>query len=500
MAQFLPVDPFDLVIFGATGDLSRRKLLPALYHRYLDGQIADNCRIIGLTRQDIGGVSFQDFTKKACQEASDSSSWDEGVWGKFSQLLSYMPLANDALADEWARFKACLSADGRACVFYLATPPSAYVAICQALGEYGLNTAHARLVIEKPIGTDLNSAKTINEGVGAVFAENAIYRIDHYLGKESVQNLLALRFANALFEPMWSRTHIDHIQITVAESVGVEGRTQYYDKSGAVRDMIQNHLLQLVCLVAMEPPNTLDADSIRTEKIKVLQALRLFTPQNVVENSVRAQYQAGDNEGETIAGYVDTLPAQDKNSQTETFCALAVNIDNWRWAGVPFYLRTGKRMHAQRSEIIVQFKPAPHNLFVGNEEASNRLVLRLQPDEGVHLYMQIKEPGPGGMRLKSLPLNLSYAENFTVRYPDAYERLLMDVIRGNLSLFMRRDEVEAAWYWVDALLAAWDKSEHELAFYTAGTDGPCQANTLLQRTGRHWEIPMQGKCTAKKPL
>jgi glucose-6-phosphate 1-dehydrogenase len=371
-------------------------------------------------------------------------------------------------------------------VFYLATTPLIYVATCEALGRAGLNTTNARLVLEKPIGTDLKSAHAINAGVGAVFEEHAIYRIDHYLGKETVQNLLVLRFANTLFEPIWSRHAIDHVQITVAESLGLEGRADYYDRSGAVRDMVQNHMLQLLCLTAMEPPNTLEGDDVRTEKIKVLKALKRFEKTTSKTNTVRGQYSAGIVDDEPVDSYLDTLSSDIKNSETETFVAIKTEIENWRWAGVPFYLRTGKRMAERRSEIVIQFKPTPHPLFEGADEAPNRLVIRLQPDEGVQLFMQIKEPGPGGLRLKSLPLNLSYADNFAVRYPDAYERLLMDVVRGNLALFMRRDEVEAAWEWVDNLLAVWEEGKQNLDMYPAGTSGPMQAAMLMDRDNREW--------------
>lgn len=484
MAEFLPVVPFDIVIFGGTGDLAQRKLLPALYHRFLDDQIDPTCRIVAIARGDMGQSEFLDFAKAACAQGSDGHA-DER-WDEFAQLLSYVALdATQADASEWTDVKALLSSDNRPCIFYLATTPLIYVDVCRALGAQGLNRPSARLVLEKPIGTDLASAQAINAGVGEVFAETSIYRIDHYLGKETVQNLLVLRFSNMLFEPLWSRNAIDHVQITVAESLGLEGRADYYDRSGALRDMVQNHLLQLLCLTAMEPPNSLDAESIRTEKIKVLKALKSLCPTDCKSNSVRGQYTAGVVEDEAVQGYLQTL-GEGKESQTETFVALKTEIQNWRWAGVPFYLRTGKRMSARRSEIVVQFKATPHPLFSEAGQESNRLVIRLQPDEGVHLYMQIKEPGPGGLRLKSLPLNLSYAENFMVRYPDAYERLLMDVVRGNLSLFMSRDEIEAAWAWVDELLESWAGTDQSLETYQAGSDGPLSAAMLIDRDARSW--------------
>jgi glucose-6-phosphate 1-dehydrogenase len=340
-------------------------------------------------------------------------------------------------------------------------------------------------VLEKPIGTDLESAKAINDGVAQVYAERQVFRIDHYLGKETVQNLMVLRFANMLFEPIWSRNYVDHVQITVAEDLGLEGRADYYDKSGALRDMVQNHMLQLLCLTAMEPPNQLDDDDVRTEKIKVLNALTPITGEAAKKQTVRGQYKAGVKDNKPVKGYLEELSSETVSS-TETFVAIKANIDNWRWAGVPFYLRTGKRMSQRHSDIIIQFKPTPHSLFGEGYESANKLVIRLQPDEGVRLFVQIKEPGPGGLRVKSLPLNLSYAESFTVRYPDAYERLLMDVVRGNLSLFMRKDEVEAAWTWVDGLIEAWEKSGDRPEAYTAGSDGPLAAAMMMDRDNRAW--------------
>jgi glucose-6-phosphate 1-dehydrogenase len=484
MAEFIPVDPFDIVIFGGTGDLSRRKLIPALFHRYLDGQIDSSCKIIGIARSDMSRGEFVAFAKSACENATQQ--WQESKWKNFARLLEYISLDVTKENVDWTALKSYLSNDGRPCVFYLATTPLIYVSTCEALGVAGFNTPNARLVLEKPIGKDLQSAKDINEGVGAVFDEHAIYRIDHYLGKETVQNLLVLRFANALFEPVWTRNAIDHVQITVSEDIGLEGRADYYDRSGAVRDMVQNHILQLLCLTAMEPPNSMDADGVRTEKIKILKALKLFTPDTVGQASVRAQYDKGLIDDEPVDSYLETLSGDNSESDTETFVALKVEIQNGRWAGVPFYLRTGKRMKTRESNIVIQFKPTPHPLFDNADKVPNRLVMNLQPDEGMRLFMQVKEPGPGGLRLKSLPLNLSYAENFALRYPDAYERLLMDVVRGNLALFMRRDEVEAAWSWVDALLASWAEAEQPLEHYAAGTQGPLQAAMLMDRDGREW--------------
>lgn len=485
MAKFVPVDPFDIVIFGGTGDLSRRKLLPALYHRWVDGQIPENSTIIGTARSEMDTSSYRELARKACESAS-GSSWDSAAWDNFEKLIHYVTIDATDTAGNWAGLRKKLkSEEGRARIFYLATSPHLYVDICRALGQAGLVSTASRVVLEKPIGTDLASAQAINDGVGEVFAERQVFRIDHYLGKETVQNLMVLRFGNILFEPLWSQNYIDHVQITVAEDLGLEGRADYYDRSGALRDMVQNHLLQLLCLTAMEPPNDLDDDDIRTEKIKVLRALRPISESDAKRLTVRGQYAAGLHAKEAVRGYLEELSAAG-GSKTETFVAIKAEINNWRWSGVPFYLRTGKRMSSRHSDIVIQFKRTPHNLFGEVGESINRLVIRLQPDEAVRLYVQIKEPGPGGLRLKSLPLNLSYAESFLLRYPDAYERLLMDVVRGNLSLFMRRDEVEAAWRWVDGLIDAWDASGYDPEPYPAGNDGPLSAAMLLDRDHRNW--------------
>ena len=485
MAKFIPVDPFDIVIFGGTGDLSRRKLLPALFHRWLDGQIPENSAIVGTARSDLDDKAYRAMARDACEKAT-GENWDDKEWKKFEKLIHYVSIDATSAKADWPTLKSKLTMDGeRACVFYLATAPSLYVAICNALGREGLAEGNTRVVLEKPIGTDLESARAINDGVGAVFSERQVFRIDHYLGKETVQNLMVLRFGNILFEPLWSRNYIDHVQSTVAEDLGLEGRADYYDRSGALRDMVQNHMLQLLCLTAMEPPNQLEDDDVRTEKIKVLNALMPIHGEAAKKQTVRGQYKAGMKGGEAVRGYADELSGEDK-SHTETFVAIKAGIDNWRWAGVPFYLRTGKRMSHRHSDIVIQFKKTPHSLFGEGNDMANRLVIRLQPDEGVRLFVQIKEPGPGGLRVKSMPLNLSYAESFTVRYPDAYERLLMDVVRGNLSLFMRKDEVEAAWAWVDSLIEAWEQAGDAPEPYPAGSDGPLAAAMLMDRDDRAW--------------
>jgi len=488
MAEFIPVPPFDLVVFGATGDLSLRKLFPSLLHRFLDGQIPAQSRLIGVARSDMDTEAFRKLIHDSREEFAPGACIDHAKCEDFLRHVEYVRLDATAPAEGWAPLKDALTnGKGNVRIFYLSTAPSLFVPIAQKLGETGLATPDSRIVLEKPIGRDLASSRAINDGVASVFDEQRTFRIDHYLGKETVQNLLVLRFANMLVEPIWSRATIDHVQITVAEEIGVEGRADYYDKSGALRDMVQNHILQLLCLVALESPNSIDADAIRTEKLKVLSALRRIGPADVATKTVRGQYKAGLVNGGKAPGYAEEVG---KTTRTETFVAIKAEVDNWRWAGVPFYLRTGKRMGARRSEIVVQFKDTPVSIFGAGSGTPNRLVLRLQPDEGVRLWLNMKEPGPGGLRVKTAPLDLSFAEEFGgVRYPDAYERLLMDVVRGNLSLFMRRDEVDAAWKWADTLLAAWDEAGNEPHLYTAGTNGPTQSAVLMDRDGRAWWDP-----------
>ncbi len=485
MAELVPVEPFDIVIFGATGDLARRKLVPALFHRWCDGQIPANSRIIAAARDDL---STDDYIKRAEEMVlGDGSSETRAErWSQFVAHLQYV--AVDATGDGkgWKELAAALDSNpDKIRLFYLALPPSIYGSVCDAIGQHGLNTTKSRVILEKPIGHDFHSARTVNEAVGKVFPENAIFRIDHYLGKETVQNLLILRFANTLLEPLWNSNGIDHVQITVAESLGAGTRASYYDRAGALRDMVQNHLLQLLCLVAMEPPTSLDADAVRAEKLKVLRALRPIKAETVSKSVVRGQYDAGVSLGQPVEGYADEVG---QKTGTETFVAIHGEIDNWRWAGVPFYLRTGKRMQSRRSEIIIQFKPVPHDIIQADAGVlqPNRLVIRLQPDEGVKLMLMTKDPGPGGVRLRYVPLNLSFAETFEQGYPDAYERLLMAVVRGNLGLFMRRDEVETAWRWTDGIIAAWHDGACPLHHYPAGTDGPSQAALMLSRDEREW--------------
>ncbi len=494
MAEFVPVDPFDLVIFGGTGDLAQRKLLPALYHRDKDGQFTDDSRIVAVSRSELDDQQFLALVRDALEAHLASGELDEQVWARFAGRLHHRQL--DILsADGWPEFAQVLDPTGqRIRIFYLATAPGLFGAIAGQLGEHHLRDDRSRIVLEKPVGTDLATAQQINDGVGAVFAESNVYRIDHYLGKETVQNLAALRFANSLFEPLWQRTCVDHIQITVAESLGVGNRAGFYNGTGALRDMVQNHMLQLLCLVAMEPPISMHHDDLRNEKLRVLRSLRPIDASNVSKVTVRGQYAAGAINGEAVPGYLDELGSEAEPTSTETFVAIKAEVDNWRWSGTPIYLRTGKRLAHKFSEIVLQFRPVAHSIFpqTSGELQANRLIIRLQPDEGVTLSLVTKQPGPGGFQLRSLPLNLSFSEAYSVRYPDAYERLLMEVLRGNPALFMRRDEVEAAWTWVDAIRSGWQETNARVSPYVAGTWGPSDASVLLDRDGRSWREPNEG--------
>jgi glucose-6-phosphate 1-dehydrogenase len=486
MAKLLPVGEFDLIIFGGTGDLAMRKLLPALFHRDRDAQFTGTSRIIAVGRSALTQDGYAAKVKASLQSNLANGEFSARQWQAFRKRIHYVEA--DALAPKkWGPLVDLLSGhESRIRVAYLAMPPGTFGAIAKGLQQNHLITDCSRIVLEKPLGHDLASACEINDSVGECFAENQIYRIDHYLGKETVQNLLALRFANSLFEPLWRRGSIDHVQITVAEDLGVGGRIEFYDRVGALRDMVQNHLLQLLCLTAMESPSSLHHDAVRDEKIKVLRALRPINATAVRSSTVRGKYTAGAIKGEAVPGYEDELGNND--SETETFVALKVEIDNWRWSNVPFYLRTGKRLKDKHSEIVVQFQDVPHSIFPEQafNVSPNRLTIRLQPDEGVKLSLMAKEPGPGGFELRPVSLNLSFEETFGLRYPDAYERLLMEVLRGNPALFMRRDEVDAAWRWIDTIIEAWDTSKQKVESYVAGSWGPVSSSMLLDRDGRAW--------------
>jgi glucose-6-phosphate 1-dehydrogenase len=486
MAKLVPVEVFDLIIFGGTGDLAMRKLLPAMYHRDRDGQVKDGSRIIAAGRSPLEQDAYLKLVRQALEDNLGEGEFDQAHWQAFSARIHYV--AADALEyEQWGDLVEVLRGhEDRVRVAYLATAPSLFGALAEGLKKNALISAHSRIVLEKPLGRDLASASEINDKVGACFEENQIYRIDHYLGKETVQNLLALRFANSLFEPLWRRGSIDHVQITVAEDLGVGGRIDFYNNVGALRDMVQNHILQLVCLTAMESPSSLHHDAVRDEKIKVLRALRPMGVDIIRESSVRGQYSAGAVRGKPVDGFCDELG--DEASDTETFVALKVEIDNWRWSNVPFYLRTGKRLQEKQSEIVIQFQDVPHSIFPEQQfnVTPNRLSIRLQPDEGVKLSLMAKEPGPGGFELRPVSLDLSFEETFGLRYPDAYERLLMEVLRGSPALFMRRDEVDAAWRWVDTIIESWTATKQKAESYVAGSWGPSAASTMLDRDGRSW--------------
>jgi glucose-6-phosphate 1-dehydrogenase len=487
LATIIPVASFDCVVFGATGDLTTRKLLPALFYRFMDGQIPETSRIIGASRSEMSTEAFRERARDAVKRFVPAGDISEDKLAAFLDHLDYV--AVDGAGDEgWENLAAKLAErPDQVRPYYLATSPDLYGSICQNLAKHGLIGEKSRVVLEKPIGKDLKSARAINDAVGQVFPEEQIFRIDHYLGKETVQNLLALRFANTIFERLWTADVIDHVQITVGETVGVEGRAGYYDTSGALRDMVQNHMLQLLCLMAMESPLSLDANSVRDEKLKVLRALKPITPQDVQSVTVRGQYTAGAVGGKPVDGYRTDLGG-DVDSRTETFVALKLEVQSWRWAGVPFYLRTGKRLPRKLSEIVVQFRASPFSIFPAESfgREPNRLVIRLQPEEGIKLEVMTKDPGPGGMRLRPTNLDISFEETFKQRYPDAYERLLMDVVRGNATLFMRRDEVEVAWAWADSLLKAWADRPEPPRPYAAGSWGPTAAIALIERDGRTW--------------
>ena len=484
-ARNIRVEPFELVVFGGTGDLAFRKLYPSLFHRHRSDQFTEPTRIVGVSRRRLDVGEFRAKVKEALVKFNAVDDAPGEALERFLSRLDYV--SADATSESgWHDLNTLLGPDERVRAFYLATGPDLFCPLAKRIGAEGLKTARSRIIVEKPIGRDGASAAIINNEIGSVFPEGCIFRIDHYLGKESVQNLMALRFANISLEPLWNSAHIDHVQITVAETLGVEGRGDYYDQSGAICDMVQNHMMQLLCLVAMEPPNSLDADALRDEKLKVLKALDPIDEANATTLTVRGQYRAGFADGGPVPGYLHDIGKH--HSDTETFVALKLGVANWRWAGVPFYLRTGKRLPQRFSEIVVGFRRVPHIIFDMPSDSipANRLVIRVQPDEGIKLWMMVKEPGPGGMRLQHLPLDMSFAKAFGTTPADAYERLLMDAIRGNAALFMRRDEVEAAWKFIDPIRDAWTQAREPPKPYAAGTWGPNASVALIERDGRTW--------------
>jgi glucose-6-phosphate 1-dehydrogenase len=473
-----------LLLFGATGDLAQRMLLPSLFGLHADGLLPPGLRIVGTARSDLDDEGFRAAAGEALERHVDFRT--DGVAGEFLKRLSYVQLdASDA-----AGFSTLAEAVGQggSLAIFLSTAPSLFRATIEGLAGAGLAEGKVRLALEKPLGTDLASSREINDAVAAAFPEARTFRIDHYLGKETVQNLLALRFGNSMFEPLWNSSGIDHVQITVAETVGLEGRAGYYDGSGALRDMVQNHMLQLLALVAMEPPSKFDAGAVRDEKVKVLRSLRAIDRASAASCTVTGQYAAGAVAGAPVPGYLDELGCA---SGTETFVAIKAHVDNWRWKGVPFYLRTGKRMPARRSEIFIQFKGVPHSIFARSGAAlqANKLLIRLQPEENIRLLLMAKQPGldRDGIRLREVPLDLGMANAFAdTRRRIAYERLLLDLIEGDPTLFVRRDEVEAQWEWIDAIRDGWAANGLAPKPYAAGTWGPSAAIALTERDGVTW--------------
>jgi len=477
---------FDLVLFGGSGDLAMRKLLPAMYARDVANDLPATARIICVGRADASQEEFLQTVETTSKPLIKSPAVTPAAWARFTARIVYVSL-NATEAGSYAGLVEALRKDEAITkVYYLATPPAIFAQICEALKTNGLVTKNSRVVLEKPLGRDLASAKQINAEVGKVFEESQIYRIDHYLGKETVQNLLALRFGNILFEPLWRREWISDVQITIAEKLGVGNRMGYYDTSGALRDMLQNHLLQLLCIVAMEPPTSISPDAVRDSKLQVLRSLKKFTPTTLAQNIVRGQYRAGHVDGKPVPSYRDE-PDAPEHSRTETFVAMKAEIDTWRWAGVPFYLRTGKRMADGLAEIVVRFKQIPHSIFTQPTSSfqPNSLVIRLQPDEGLRMNLMAKTPGDG-MRLKQAELELDFREQFKSPRMEAYERLLLDVLRGQLTLFMRGDELEAAWEWVEPILDNWESDDSYPLPYTSGTWGPAAASALIGRDGLQW--------------
>ncbi|WEF35136.1 glucose-6-phosphate dehydrogenase [Pseudoduganella chitinolytica] len=482
-AQSAPGLPLDMIIFGGMGDLAVRKLLPALYMAHLHGNLPPGTRIVSTGRQEFERAAYLAFVEEKSRPFIVDANFTDDAWRSFLQLLEFVRV--DVQQDDLTALAAASRA-GAERVFYLATAPSLFTTICDKLAAAGMVDRNARVVLEKPLGRDLASAVEINEAVGRHFAESQIYRIDHYLGKETVQNLMVLRFGNSILEPLWRAPNIASVQITVAEEVGVGSRAGFYDSAGAMRDMVQNHLLQLLCIVAMEPPTSLAPDAVRDEKLKVLRSLRRFSLASIARDTVRGQYTRGVSGNQEVQGYLEE-PNVPAGSGTETFVALRAFIDTWRWSKVPFYLRTGKRMGRRSSKIVIEFANPPFSLFPEYQQggAANRLVIELQPEEAIKLQLMAKEPG-SGMHMQQVALNLDLQSAFSQRRAEAYERLLIDVVRGRLTHFMRRDELEAAWEWADPIIDGWSTLGEHPRPYAAGTWGPPESFALLARDGASW--------------
>ena len=491
-------EPGAIVIFGASGDLTRRKLVPALYNLYLDRLLPGALAVVGVARRNLSDDEFAESLRKGI-ESHSRRRLESGLWKEIASRISYVSTTFDD-SDGYRRLAEHLSVVDRQQgtegnrLYYLATPPSAFSVIIEQLGKAGLNRPveggrWARVVVEKPVGRDLHSARKLNDVINRSFEERNVYRIDHYLGKETVQNLLVFRFANAIFEPLWNQKYVDHVQITVAESIGVEGRGMYYEESGTTRDMVQNHMFQLLCLTAMEPPVSLEPDAIRDEKVKVLHALRPVDPEKIGQETVRAQYETGVVGEKQVPGYRDE-PGVSPDSRTETYVALRLFVDNWRWAGVPFYLRSGKRLPKRLTEVAMQFRDVPHRLFhsgLKDRLVPNTLSMRIQPDEGITLKFDAKVPGPDP-RIQPVSMEFRYGTSFGQEPPEAYERLLLDAMLGDSTLFIRRDEVEAAWAYVDQLFEGWRLEDDHAPFpgHPAGSWGPSRADVLMAKDHRAW--------------
>jgi glucose-6-phosphate 1-dehydrogenase len=493
--QQRPAPPCAIVIFGASGDLTHRKLMPALFDLFQDGLLTRHFVVLGFSRSPLTDDDFRRMVREGLDSRGPGNPTDEKAWEQFSSSLHYQsgqfnePASYQQLRERLEKIDVGHGTQGNR-LFYLATPPELFKDITAQLGEAGLHqrrteNAFVRLVIEKPFGVDLETARDLNHSIGAVFRESQVFRIDHYLGKETVQNILAFRLANGIFEPIWNRNFVDHVQLTVAETVGVERRGGYYDEIGAFRDVLENHMLQLLSIVAMEPPVVFEAEPVRDEKLKVLKALRRIPPEQTGEFTLRGQYTSGKVDGRPVSSYRGEEKVA-PDSWTETFVVMRLQIDNWRWAGTPFYLRHGKRLPTRATEIAIQFKRAPQMFFPGEEMLEpNVLAMRIQPDEGISLRFGAKMPGPT-MQLQEVDMNFLYGSSFSVSQADAYERLLLDAMLGDRTLFTRADEVEQAWAWAEDIQAGWSERPNNVHFYPAGTWGPAWADAFIERDGRQW--------------
>jgi len=493
--QQRPAPPCAIVIFGASGDLTHRKLMPALFDLFQDGLLTRHFVVLGFSRSPLSDDDFRRMVREGLDSRGPGNPTDEKAWEQFSSSLHYQsgqfhePASYQQLRERLEKIDVGHGTQGNR-LFYLATPPELFKDITAQLGEAGLHqrrteNAFVRLVIEKPFGVDLETARDLNHSIGAVFRESQVFRIDHYLGKETVQNILAFRLANGIFEPIWNRNFVDHVQLTVAETVGVERRGGYYDEIGAFRDVLENHMLQLLSIVAMEPPVVFEAEPVRDEKLKVLKALRRIPPEQTGEFTLRGQYTSGKVDGRPVSSYRGEEKVA-PDSWTETFVVMRLQIDNWRWAGTPFYLRHGKRLPTRATEIAIQFKRAPQMFFPGEEMLEpNVLAMRIQPDEGISLRFGAKMPGPT-MQLQEVDMNFLYGSSFSVSQADAYERLLLDAMLGDRTLFTRADEVEQAWAWAEDIQAGWSERPNNVHFYPAGTWGPAWADAFIERDGRQW--------------